>query len=114
MSSEVGAAAAATTPEQLPGTQASLPPPETSEGPGKASDQSRGLEGAKGKEAEALLKAKDLEADLGKDAAPKKKEFEPVKPQAVALEKKASSGKTADPPVSQPTRKREDPPPTKV
>ena len=55
---------------------------------------------AKGKEAEVLPKAKNLEADPGKEAAPKKKESKLVKPQAVALEKKASLSKAADPPVS--------------
>lgn len=39
---------------------------------------------AKGKEAKALLEAKDLEADQGKEIAPKIKEFESVKPQFVA------------------------------
>lgn len=72
------------------------------------------VEGAKGKETKALPKAKDLEADLGKEAAPNKKESESVKLQAVALEKKASSGKTANPSISHPTGKKEDPPPAKV
>ena len=36
---EVDAAPATTAPEQLPSTQASLPPLETSKGPDKASDQ---------------------------------------------------------------------------
>ena len=81
---EVDAAFATTAPEQLPSTQTSLPPPETSEGPSKASDQGQGVEVAKGKEAKALLEAKDLEADQGKEIAPKIKESESVKPQFVA------------------------------
>ena len=84
---EVDATFATTAPEQLPSTQASLPPPETFEGPDKAGDQGQGVEVAKGKEvgwgqvrpkdkgkgkeAKALPKAKGLEADQGKKAAPK-------------------------------------------
>ena len=45
------AASTTTAPEQLLTTQASLPPPETSKELGKASDQSQGVEVAKGKEA---------------------------------------------------------------
>lgn len=100
LSSKVGAAAATTTPEQLPGTHTSLSPSKTSEGPGKAGDQSCRVEGAKGKKVEALPKAKDLKVDPGKEANPKKKESELVQAQAMALEKKASLGKTADLPVS--------------
>ena len=47
---EVDAAFATTAPEQLPSTQASLPPLETFEGPNKAGDQGQGVEVAKGKE----------------------------------------------------------------
>ena len=68
---------------------------------------------AKGKEAKALLEAKGLKADQGKEAAPKIKESEPIKPQGMVQEKKASSGKATDPPVSQPTGKK-DPPPVKT
>ena len=75
--------------------------------------KARGVELANGKEAKALLEAKGLEADRGNEAAPKTKESELVKPQAMALVKKASSGKVADPSVSQPACK-EDPPPTKA
>ena len=45
------AAPTTTAPELLPTTQASLPPLETSKGPGKASDQGQGVEVAKGKKA---------------------------------------------------------------
>lgn len=84
MGSKVGVAATTTTPEQLPSTQTSLPPSETFEGLGKAGDQSHRVEGAKGKKAKALPKAKDVEAELSKEAAPKKKESEPAKSQAMA------------------------------
>lgn len=111
---EAGAAAATTTLEQLPSTQASLLHHKTSEGPSMGGDQNHRVEGAKGKEVEALPKANDLEAKLGKEAALKKKESEPAKPQAVAQEKKASSSKTIDPLISQSASKKEDPPPTKA
>ena len=81
---EVGAILATTAPEQLPSIQASLPSLETFKGPSKVGDQGQGVEVAKGKEAKALLEAKDLEADQGKEIAPKIKEFESVKPQFVA------------------------------
>ena len=42
------------------------------------------MEVAKGKEAKALLEAKGLEADRGREVAHKTKGFELVKPQAVA------------------------------
>ena len=54
----------------------------------------------KGKEAKTLLETKGLEADRGKEATPKMKESKLVNPQAVAQEKKATSGKAADPLVS--------------
>ena len=78
--SEADVAPATTTLEQLPSTQAPLPPPKASKGPGKASDQGQGVEVAKGKEAKALPKAKDLEANRGKEAAPKTKGSKPVNP----------------------------------
>ena len=110
---EAYAASAITAPEQLPSTQAFLRPLETSKGPGNASDQCQGVEVAKGKEAKALPEAKGLEANRGKEVAPKTKGSELVKPQAVAQEKKASSSKAADPPISQLASK-EDPPPAKA
>ena len=58
------------------------------------------MEVAKGKEVKALPEAKGPEADWGKEVAPKTKRSKPVKPQVVAQEKKASSGKAADPHVS--------------
>lgn len=114
LGSEAGAIAAIIAPKQLPSTQAFLPPPETSKRLSKASDQSHRVEGAKGKEAQALPKAKDLEAELGKEAAPKKMESEPAKPQAIAQEKKVGLGKTADPPISHPANKKENPSPAKA
>ena len=88
------------------------PPSEASKGPGKAGDLGQGVEMAKGKEAaqsrtrpedkgkgkeaKTLPKTKALEADQGKDVVPKTKEFKPIKPQAVAQEKKATSGKAVD------------------
>ena len=42
------------------------------------------MEVAKGKEAKALLEAKGLEANRGREVAHKTKGFEPVKPQALA------------------------------
>ena len=47
-------------------------------------------------ETKTLPKTKALEADQGKDVVPKTKEFEPIKPQAVAQEKKATLGKAVD------------------
>ena len=89
------AASALTSSEQTSTTQASLPPPEIPKGPGKASDQSQGVEAAKGKGAgqdcprledkgkgkevkprpkakgtEAALKTKDV-VSKAKDADPK-------------------------------------------
>ena len=66
-------------PEQLPTTQASLPPPEATKGPGKANDPGHRVEVAKGKEvsqgrAGPEDKGKGKEA---KDAAPKAKETAP-------------------------------------
>lgn len=114
LGSEASAIAAIIAPKQLPSTQAFLPPPETSKRLSKASDQSHRVEGAKGKEAQALPKAKDLEAELGKEATPKKMESEPAKPQAIAQEKKVGLGKTADPPISHPANKKENPSPAKA
>ena len=68
---------------------------------------------AKGKKAKALPEAKGPKANRGKEAAPKTKASESVKPQAVAQEKKANSGKAANPSVSQLASK-EDPPPAKA
>nr|POE75377.1 hypothetical protein CFP56_60788 [Quercus suber] len=101
-SSEANAAPATTTPKQLPSTQTLLPLPKASKGPGKAGDQGQGVKVAKGKEAKALLEAKGSKADQGKEAAPKTKGSELVKPQVMPQYKKASLGKVADPPVSQP------------
>ena len=81
---EAGATLATTAPEQLPSIQASLPSLETFKGPSKFGDQGQGVKVAKGKEAKALLEAKDLEADQGKEIAPKITESESVKPQVVA------------------------------
>ena len=103
---------AMTTPEQPPTTWVSLPPPEATKGPSKVSDPSHGVEVAKGKEA-SQGKARPKDKGKGKEAAPKIKESEPVKPQAVAQEKKATLGKVANPNVSQPVNK-EDPPPAKA
>ena len=47
-------------------------------------------------ETKTLPKTKALEANQGKDVVPKTKEFEPIKPQVVAQEKKATSGKAID------------------
>ena len=122
--------------EQLPITQASLPPLETSKGLGKAGDQGQKVEVAKGKEAaqgrtrpkakdkraghgkevsqaKPLPETKGLEANLSKETASKAKESELIKPQVVAQEKKATSSKTADPSVPQPGSK-EDPSPTQT
>ena len=81
---EANATLAITAPKQLPSTQTPLPPLEASKGPGKVGDQGQGVEVAKGKEAKALLEAKGLEADWGREVAHKTKGFELVKPQAVA------------------------------
>ena len=67
------------------------------------------MEVAKNKEAKALPEAKGPEANRGKKAAPKTKESEPVKPQAMAQVKKANLGKAVDPPIPQPTRKKDPP-----
>lgn len=57
-------------------------------------------EKGKGKEAKTLLETKGPKADPCKEAVSKEKESELVKPQAVASEKKATSGKAADPLVT--------------
>lgn len=62
--------------------------------------KAKGVEGAKGKEAKTLSETKALKASRGKEAVPKAKESEPVKPQVVAQEKKAFSGKASDPSIS--------------
>ena len=81
---EADATLAIIAPEQLPSTQTPLPPLKASKGPSKVGDQGQGVEVAKGKEAKALLEAKGLEADRGREVAHKTKGFKPVKPQAVA------------------------------
>ena len=53
----------------------------------------------KGKEAKTLPKTKGPEVEQGKEVIPNTKEFESVKSQAVAQEKKATSSKVVDPPV---------------
>ena len=63
---------------------------------------------AKGKEA-GQSRAKPKDKGKGKEVAPKSKEFESAKPQAMAQEKK----KAANPLVPQPVSK-EDPPPPKA
>nr|POE76684.1 hypothetical protein CFP56_76376 [Quercus suber] len=68
----------------------------------------------KGKEAKTLPESKGPEDVQGKDAAPKTKGSEPVKPQAVAQEKKTTSGKTTDSTISQPASKEDPPPPTQT
>ena len=113
-----------------------LPPPKTSKGLGKTSDQRHGVEVAKGKEAaqdktrleakgkgaghgqevsqaKPLSETKGPEADQGKEVVSKTKESKLFKPQAVVQEKKATSGKAVDLPVSQPDSK-EDPPLTQT
>ena len=76
---------------------------------GKEAAQGRAWPKVKGKgaghsqevsQAKPLPETKGLEADRGKEATPKMKESKLVNPQAVAQEKKATSGKAADPPVS--------------
>ena len=78
-------------------------------GQGRAQLEDKG----KGKKAKIVPKTKGPEVDQGKEVAPKTKESKLVKPHAVAQEKKAASGKAANPPVSRPASK-EDPPPTKA
>ena len=75
-----------------------------------AQGRTRQEDKGKGKEAKTLPETKGPKADKGKEAVPKVKESEPVKPQAVAQEKKAISGKDTEPPVSQPASKEDLPP----
>ena len=86
---------------------------------GKEATQGRAWPKVKGKgashsqevsQAKPLPETKGLEANQGKEAVFK---IEPVKPQAVAQEKKATSGKAANPPIPQPVNK-EDPPPAQT
>ena len=65
--------------EQPPPTQALLPPPEATKEPGKAGDQSSGVEVAKGKEA-GQSRAQPEDKGKGKEAILKAKESEPAKP----------------------------------
>lgn len=67
------------------------------------------MEGAKGKETKTLPETKTSEAGRGKEAAPKAKVFLPIKPQAMAQEKKASLGKTSNPSISQPASTKDTP-----
>ena len=104
------AAPALTRLSYLPLPRPLFPPPpflEDTKGPGKTGDQGHGMEVAKGKKT-GQSRARPEDKGKGKEAAPKAKESEPTKPQAVAQEKKAD-----DPPIL-PSVSKEDPPPTKA
>nr|POF20819.1 hypothetical protein CFP56_14333 [Quercus suber] len=79
--------------KQPPPSQAIPPLLEATKEPGKASDQGKVAEVAKGKEAN-QSRARPKDKGKGKEATLKAKESELVKPLAVAQKKKA-----ADPPV---------------